>query len=205
MVKTFKIDRNSRVFIAGKTGTGKTYLAENLLQNVKRLIVLDTKSNLLKRFNLVPESKKNWKKFSGGEPIRMQIKTPLIPSDQWEGYFDNIFKLAYDAGDCTVYLDEVYGVTQGSRNLSTWLTALYTRGRELGIGVIACSQRPKHIPMFCMSESEHFFVFRLLLQEDRDRLSSFIGDLPQIPNTDKHGFFYFNLDMNEPIYQKSLG
>lgn len=200
----FKLDKNSRSFIAGKTGTGKTFLAQHLLNSINRLIVIDTKSNLRERFNLQPETKKNWKKFSSGDPIRLQVKTPLVSADKFEDYFDEIFKKAYDAGNCIVYLDEVYGVTNGSKTLPTWLTALYTRGRELGVGVIACSQRPRHIPLFCMSESENFFVFRLLLKEDTDRLASFIPELQPIPSEDKHGFFYYNVDMNRPIYQKSL-
>lgn len=198
------IERNSRTFIAGKTGTGKTYLAERLLKGVNRLIVIDTKGNLKERFSLTPESKKAWKKFDSGDDIRIQVKSPLLPVEKFQEYFDGIFEKAYHAGNCIVYIDEVYGVTNGSRDLPTWLTALYTRGRELGVGVMCCSQRPRHIPLFCMSESENFFIFRLLLKEDTDRLGSFVGELSPVPNSDKHGFWFYNIDMDRPIYQKSL-
>jgi hypothetical protein len=55
-----------------------------------------------------------------------------------------------------------------------------------------------------MSEAEHYFCFRLTLEEDRKRLAAFIG--PEVLNTirDKHGFYYMSAEGDSPLYVRAL-
>lgn len=193
------IATNARVFITGKTGSGKTYLAKRLLENAERLVVIDIKDNLREEMNLVPPTHDNWRKFLLGKPVRIQATAPLGTDEL--GYYHEVFRRAYSTGDCIVHINEILGVVRSAVDLPFWLKAIYTRGREprykrkriIGgnIGVIAETQRPAHIPVFCMTESEHFFVFQLQNPDDRKRVADYTVPELRDPITDEHGFWYY--------------
>jgi ABC-type dipeptide/oligopeptide/nickel transport system ATPase component len=199
--RNITVKTNERVAFVGKTGSGKTFLAKHLLGGVKRAVIVDTKGTLYTGWNTVQWNKKNLKKLSDGEPIRLRIP-PVIARNVEEAY-DYYFEEIYSIGNVVVYIDELYGVTNGSR-ASQYLRALYTRGREFGIGVWACTQRPAWVPLFCISESEWLFAFRLQMMEDRKRMAELMGPsvIHQIP--DKHGFYYMQSDMDNPVYVSQL-
>lgn len=203
------------MIIAGKTGSGKTFLAEELLKSAKRLVVFDIKNNLQERMNLVPDNKDNWRKFIRGKDIRLQIRAPLLSTSEFADYYDKQFRKVFYGADCVVYIDELYGVTQGSQSLSPFFTALYTRGREPvkdkrgsiiagNIGIIASTQRPAHIPIFCMTESEHFFVFQLQNPDDRSKLAAYTTPVIREPITDEHGFYYYQTRSPNAEYVEGL-
>lgn len=212
---SIEIEPNARTIIAGKTGSGKTFLAKHILKGVPRLVVIDTKNNLREDMNLKPEINRNWRDLRLGLPIRLQIKPPFLPTSQFAEYYDGIFRKVFYAADCVVYIDELYSVTQGAQTLSTYLTALYTRGREpvIGnrgrivggnIGIIACTQRPANIPVFCMTESEHFFVFQLQNPDDRLKLANYTSPEIKEPIKDEHGFYYYQTRATSPLYIQEL-
>lgn len=211
-----EIPPNGRVFISGKTGSGKTYLAKRLLRDVRRLVVMDIKNNLADDMQLVPATKRNWRRFLRGDDMRLQVTSPMLATSGFASFYDEEFRRAFFAADLIVYIDEIYGITQGSNALSPFFTALYTRGREAvidekknrivsgNIGVVACAQRPSRIPMFCMTESEHFFIFRLTDPDDRKRLSEYTGEVVREPIPDPHGFYYYSHDIEKPVYVSEL-
>lgn len=194
------------------TESGKTFLAKDILKDVPRLVVVDTKGNLGEAMNLIPATRRNWRKFIMGENMRLQLippeSTKLSDLSEW---VDRNLWLAYKAGNCIVFIDESHHIAPSSTAISPALTALYTRGREpikdkkgrlIGgnIGVIACAQRPSRIPLFLMTESTHFFVFRLQDGNDRDRMSEYAGKSVRRMITDQHGFFYYKNSMGKPVY-----
>lgn len=211
---------NSRSFIAGQTGSGKTYLAKSMFNEVTRLIVIDSKYNLAKDLQLQKASKKNWRYFLRGFPMRLQIKPPKwATARQVMAYCENVFKLAERAANCVVYIDEAMHITIPAVDPPN-LKGLYTRGREAvynddgviiagNIGVVAASQRPARIPLFMITESENRFCFRLTHPEDRKLMSGYMSDvngLVREPIPDMHGFYHYRNDMGsaEPIYVEEL-
>jgi energy-coupling factor transporter ATP-binding protein EcfA2 len=179
---------NERLFITGKTGSGKTFLARHLTQKVKRLVVLDGKGTLSGPDWNLEKWSDGLDRLNNGEDVRLRavpdIKTDL--SDYW----DAILETSLRAGNVTIYIDELYAVVPPNKTASPVLFACYTRGREFGVGMWASTQRPVWIPLVAMSEAEHFFMFRLQLMEDKSRLAAFMGQevLEQI--NDPHGFYY---------------
>ncbi len=196
-----KLASNERVLIAGKTGSGKTYLAKYITRPIKRLIVLDGKGTL-KDWGLEPWDSTTMRVLLRGEPIRARA-IPPIGTDVLD-YWEEVIVSCYRAGNVLVYIDELYAVAPPNVKPSNALWALYTRGRELGVGVWASTQRPVWIPLFALSEAEHFFVFRLQLQEDRQRMAAFMGEEVNRTIIDKHGFFYAASDADHPIYVSQL-
>lgn len=213
------VSPNARVFVTGKTGSGKTYFSKQLLSGVQRLAVFDIKNNLSKDMNLEPVvsgshiNKSVWRRFWKGNDGRIQITAPVGHPNEFEFYHD-WFRRVYFAADCVIYIDELLGVVPNAVNLPLWLKAIYTRGREPikkrgrivggNIGVVACSQRPAHIPAFCMTESEQFFVFQLQNPDDRKRIAAYTS--PELAQTipDEHGFYYYETRSNKPVYVPSL-
>src|SRR5688572_32003640 len=115
---------NERTALVGKTGSGKTFLAQWLLRPIHRLIVLDPKSTLDRpEWNLEDWNEETVKKMLNGEPGRVRVKPPL------NGDWTPFLKAAYEMGNVTVYIDEVYGVVDPGSKPPRMLTALYTRGR----------------------------------------------------------------------------
>jgi energy-coupling factor transporter ATP-binding protein EcfA2 len=189
---------NERVFITGKTGSGKTYLARYLTQKVKRLVVLDGKGTLGTPEWKLEAWEGNSHKLQGNEPIRLRAVPPL--KSDLGSYWDDILETCLRVGNITVYIDELYAVVPPNKQASPVLFACYTRGRETGLGIWASTQRPVWIPLVAMSESEHFFMFRLQLWEDKQRLAAFMGNDVLAQIHDPHGFYYSKAIDDEVSY-----
>lgn len=125
-----KIKPNERVLLAGKTGSGKTWLAERLLKPVDRLIVIDPKGTL-SGWGLKEPNKRDWNNFDRGGSAKFRVLQPI--TDDLIGWYEELFERIYDAGSTTLYIDEAYAVAPPGAKPGKWLSALYTRGRERGI------------------------------------------------------------------------
>lgn len=159
------------------------------------MFVCDPKGMLgIPEWNLEPPSRNALRRFRDGYAAR--IRWPVPDSGNWEP----IFEEAYRIGNVVVYIDEVYGVVDIGKKPGTYLMACYTRGRERGIGMVAATQRPTWVPLVIFSEAEWFFVFQLLLPDDRRRVAGFVGEQVEQRITDKHGFWTYNTAWNTPIY-----
>lgn len=194
-----------RVAFVGRTTTGKTYAARLLLLSARRLVVIDPKGRLSDSYrlskgdppwNLAEPSEETDRALAAGEPVRVRYAAPL------DGDYGSIFKRCYDAENVIVYIDEVYGVTHNGQ-ADRWLTALYTRGAELRIGVWAATQRPKRIPLIVLSESEWTLLFRLKLESDREYMAEMIGDAA-LETLSGHQFWLYRESWDNPILYGSI-
>ena len=196
------IKSNDRTFITGMTGSGKTYLAHFLCKSLPRLIVIDTKGTL-KNWNCDPWDYNTKHLLTSDEPVRIRVQPP-IEIESVPKFIDEIFLACYKATNCTIYIDEVYGVIPPGRDASSVLFGLFTRGRELGVGVISASQRPSWLPLVAISESEHMFCFYLQLIEDRKRMAAFMGEDVLSLAPDQYGFYYYRSGSRTTQYFKRL-
>lgn len=201
---------DERIIITGQTGSGKTFLARQLLEGVKRLVVLDPKGMLrspgeddaeygdIENWKLREWSDDTEELLATGKPVRVRIPAPI------DGKWDEQLWVIYRSGNCVLYIDEIYGVVPPGRRPPEPLNAIYTRGRELGIGAVGVSQRPAWIPLELMSEPEWYFCFRLMLETDRRRMAEFMGMEVISRITDRYGFWTYNVHWDEPIYTEQL-
>lgn len=200
MTGRIAVNGNDRIAIFGQTGSGKTFFARHLLRGVKRLVVLDPKGTLggASGWRLAEWSAATRRKLLKGQPVRVRVPYPL------DGNWDDVLWDVYNAGNVVLYVDEMYGVVPIGKRAPIPLNAIYTRGRELGIGVTAVSQRPAWIPREMVSESSWIFAFRLLQLEDRIRLKSIMGDAALEPIRDRYGFLTYNAEWEAPVYTAQL-
>lgn len=159
--------------LIGKTRQGKSTLARALLAHVavhQPIIVIDPKGE--------------WE----GPPGAVYIDAPARLSSSYIVYqpdllspivedLDRILTACFRAGDCCIYIDEVYGCREpGTNRFPTTLEALYTRGGSRRITVLASIQRPTNVPVPTWSECEHWYAFALESKSDRERMADLIGD-----------------------------
>jgi hypothetical protein len=174
-----------------------------MVRNLDRLIVIDPKaSDSIAQWGLASWDREARRLLRSGERIRARVLIPI--GQDPDEVFEDIFAQVLAAGNCTVYVDELYGVVAPGAKPSPYLTALWTRGRELGVGAWAATQRPSWVPLFALSEAQHFFAFRLLLDEDRGRMASFMGPRVRQQIENDHGFYYMNPSWRAPIYLPEL-
>lgn len=215
------IPENARVFLGGMTGSGKTFMAKHLLQHSKRLVVMNVKDDpdLIKDLSLLPETTRNWRKLAQGYAMKISVSHKLGQDDAGMfNHYADAFRRAYLCANVRVYVDELFDVMANPQNPPTYLRALYTRGRQAiknkdgeinagNMGAFACSQRPSRIPLFTLTESSHFFIFRLTNRDDRDRIAQYTHPAlaEPIPDADEHGFWYFDRETRTPIYSDGKG
>lgn len=180
----YNIKSNQRVAVIGMTGSGKSFFCQKILSHAQRLVVIDPKGYLhptmAPEWNLTPwESGIN--RLEKGKDARLYIPPPE-DEDEWEVWLQHIMRLR----NCIIYIDELYGVgpAQGSKGLR----ALFTRGRQMGLGVWACFQRPRWIPRFSLSEAEWKIVFRLEMAEDRDDIAKMAFGKAAYYKLGEHGY-----------------
>lgn len=199
MAPPLTIKSNERVALIGRTGSGKTYLAEALTRPLRRLVIIDPNGVLERRFLPHVPWAKGVKHLEAGDPARLYVS--LDRPQDYNAVFDTIYRRVRNV---VVYIDEAYGVSGPSPTSSDALWALYTRGRARGIGVWAATQRPRFIPRFTLSEAEWYFVFQLQLDDDRDYLARIVHPALKTRPPDPHGFYYWNLNWPKPRYTRQL-
>lgn len=180
-----RLKSNDRVLIAGATGTGKTVFARELTKHAGRLIALDSKASL----SWLPVmARADRRRLLSGDPVRARVIIETLEDAE------HALRDIYEAGNVTVYVDEVYGVVPPGKAPGFYLSAVWTRGRERGIGAVAATQRPAWVPLFILSEANVYVMFRLMLDKDKRRMAEFMGPevLHGIP--DPHGFYLYLTD-----------
>jgi hypothetical protein len=185
---------SEHVFIPGRTGSGKTFLAESYLNGFDNVIVLDTKGffNWKTSEKHVPvfENLESMSNFGQGRAIYRPDFTELN-----QEFYDSFFQWIYKRKNTIVYIDELMEVCPSPRTYPLYLKGILTRGREMNIGCWMSTQRPKDIPSLCLNQSTHFFIFNLQEEADREKISKSI-ERPEVlknPGTfESYIFWYYN-------------
>ncbi len=181
---------NHRAVFVGKTGCGKTTLAEKVCAQFTNVCVLDSKGDL------------EWQGYKIFTDLNEVINAPKEitrivwrpnPHEQNEQTYDKYFKWIYDRKNTVCYVDEVLAICKNSQDMPFWFRGILTRGRSRGIGSFNSTQAPVYVPHWILSQSEHYFVFRMKLPTDREKVEKITGIprvmLNEIPN---HEFYYAN-------------
>lgn len=203
------IKPNERLAAVGKTQSGKTHFVGKLAQSLRRLIVIDGKGYLANKvrardgdysWNLT-----EWNSREGadvraamerGEGGRLRVPAPL------RGDYEGVFRWAFHIENVTIVIDEMYSTAKGT-DPGHWLNLCYTQGAQKGIGVWACSQRPRRVPSVMYSESEWKAIFRLPKADDRKFMADEIAadSIPLLPPRD---FYLYNDSFDAPQHYRGI-
>jgi MoxR-like ATPase len=193
---------DEHVFIAGRNGTGKTFLARAYLSRFANVAVLDNKGLFQ-----WPEVEKKELTIVTRLADLLYLRTPkVIYRPRWEEqkneYWDAFYQWAYRRMNTAVLTDEIFSVCpRGPMVYPEYLKAILTRGRERRVAHWGLTQRPASIPIVCMSEAMHIFSFSLNIEEDRKRLRAITGAEEFLQRVDGHRWWYFKQDgtMNHAV------
>lgn len=203
--ETTFIKPSEHVLVVGANGTGKTVLAKAYLAGYKNVAVLDSKGT----FQFEPFQLRD-KDYIIVTDINMLytntkynkiVYRPDIYQNNQE-YYERFFEWAYKRGNTIVLIDEAMHICD-SMKIGFWYKSILTRGRELMVAAWSCTQRPVGVSNFLLTESKHWFIFRLNAPDDRQKLYKASGNQTFLTSPHNHDFLYRNAD-NEGVIKSKL-
>lgn len=211
----FRYKPGEHVTILGPTGSGKTTLAYQLLDNVTTpklpgiVLVMKPRDSTAKIFNKVLEYRivRHWPPnpsiWIAGKPRGYTLWPrhtfdPQKDDDILYREFRRAILDSYRKGDRIIFGDEVYGLSK-ELGLDRELVTLWSRGRSMGTALWSASQKPTHIPLWAYSMAEHLFLHYdpdLRARKRFDEIGGVDPDLvrAEVSRLDKHEWLYIRRD-----------
>ena len=194
--------QDEHLFIAGRTGTGKTFLVHTLANEIAdkakaSVFVHDTKGTDIFNNYQIFERLSDLMRAKEVEEAGIYVYRPCFEELE-EEYYDEFYKWVYNRKNCIVIIDEAMQVCENPKKFPKFLKAILTRGREYNIAAWVCTQRPKTLPLFLLSEASKFFIFELNLKDDRQRIMEITGrDEFLDRELCEYCFHYYDIKSNE--------
>lgn len=165
-----RLTTDQRVGAIGRTGTGKTFIMERLLEAQPRVIVVDSKHRV------------KWPGYSlTGDPSAALLTGRVIfRPDPETGVPDRWWVQAMDSlharGGGIIYCDEMPEITTPNR-MPRGLRTVFRLGREIGVGVWWSGQEATGVNNTVIRQSDILLLFLNHGASDRDKLIQTCGDM----------------------------
>lgn len=185
----------------GQTGSGKSTLAAPLIADKPHLLIIDPK----RQFEPAQEEYSTIHRPEDlpGARESVILYRPTPDDDELESY-DRVLRWVYNRKNTFLYIDELLSLVGGPHTYPRYLKILYSQGRALNIGILGATQRPSGVPLFCISESQYFYMFHLSLKRDRQRMAEFMGERVEGDLQDRYSFWYYNQYARSPARELKL-
>ena len=203
-----------KIVIVGASGSGKTYLANQIMRGLNGITVwvfdpnYQFHSSRAMVFNDLDEMLKVYDSAKRGHYI-------LQPHDSSEYTFRRFNAEAFKRGNIVLIEDEIHNWLSKQKVLKEFNQVILS-GRPRGISVISISSRPASCPNHILSNVKHVFAFKLNLESDVKFLEGYLGDdvwllmppdkrarLKDQPALEEHTFFYRDLDEDSGVIGKA--
>lgn len=167
------------VLFVGSTGSGKSELAQSIMQHAPRSFCIDTQDSLdrldgriLKDPHALPgKLKRNDFILYKPDPVYR------VGPDWWDYIFlclsSSTSKKKPVPRWC--YIDEIYHLGYGM-NFPKQLPQAITTARQRKLSFLISTQRPKQIPLPVITEVAYIYVFYLARYEDRKTIAEYSRD-----------------------------
>lgn len=170
-----------RVGAIGRTGTGKTFLMEQLLKPQPRVIVVDSKYRV------------KWPGYYlTSDPTAALLENKVIyrPDDDGvpNSFWTDALDILHDKNGGIIYCDEMPEIcspTYAPKGLKT----VFRLGREIGVGCWWAGQEATGVNNTIIRQSDVLCLFLNHGASDRDKLIQTTGDMGEV--TANLGFYEF--------------
>jgi hypothetical protein len=193
--QSIRLGPNDRGALIGKTGSGKTTLARFLVEDPRKPWSVSwnpKNSDAIKEWTNQTEVSSLRALMDSDDQRLIYTPDPFHAEDEYTQ--TEFFTWIYERKNTRLYIDEATQIKYGGTRIPRFLNAVLNRGRERGISTLTATQRPASIPMNVLSESEHFYIFKVLLPQDRARIEAVTGlTVEDQVSLEDFEFFYFNV------------
>jgi energy-coupling factor transporter ATP-binding protein EcfA2 len=165
------------VSLVGPTGSGKSWLASDILGLRKFVLMLVTKKRddtIAKRYSDYIVMKKFSPEYSERKVIVWAKPTKLGNfAEQQASIYDALSKI-WERGGWNVYLDDVFYQSETLR-LKKALQMLYTNMRSEDISLVGSLQRPSWVPREVLTQSSHLLFLKTRSTMDIGKMAESAG------------------------------
>jgi energy-coupling factor transporter ATP-binding protein EcfA2 len=185
------------VSFIGPTGSGKTYLALQLLARSARedlpayITVMKAKDKTVGDFLRKHEGWKRtltfppppvvpgMKKVRGWAVWPHHTNDPEADEVRHEAIFHRMHRQLYVKGDNIIFDDEVVSLVR-EMDMKRDLTRIWTKGRSIGSGLWGATQRPAMVPLEMYDQAQHLFLGNIKDKRSQDRFGEISGVDPDL-------------------------
>ena len=194
----FEMERDQRGIVIGRTGSGKTTLATQLISQFRPLLIIDPKGDFsaFEDERIYRESRPEGVRHSIVRRRNIVQYSPHPENTELEDY-NQVFREAFWSRRYFVYIDEASCVADSPMRYPKYLRYISQQGRSMGVGLLAVCQDPVNVPSFLFSQADHYYTFRIVMQSHLEKVESWIGREALIPPAHPHAFWYRNVGMDD--------
>jgi hypothetical protein len=196
--QAIKLGRNDRGVVIGKTGCGKTTLAKFLIEDPTKpySVTWNPKGsdNVYEWKHRHVDTLSKLYDDSEDKRYRRLVYTPHPTVAEEFNNQNEFFYWIYERKSTRLYIDEATSIVYSANKVPRFLLAVLNRGRERRISTLTATQRPSGVPMNILSESEHYYIFKTNLPQDKKRIEEITGiSVEQQEDLEDFQFYYFNV------------
>lgn len=164
------IGYSDRIFITGRTRTGKSYLARALfLSAAAPRLVIDPADSAMTDVPGAVTFRDPKRPPKDAATARF---VPRDPDDR--DAYDAVYRWAFQNFPRWIWLDEVSYAAPANGG-SRWLNTYLVQGAKRSLGHLACHARPREINRNLVAQAQHVILFDLPNPDDRRHVADLIG------------------------------
>lgn len=194
------IDPKVRIFVTGRTQTGKSHFCKSIVAKTSNFIVYDPKREYGAYGAVVRDLLGLHSAFVGG-----CHKVVFQPNNLSPEYFDLVCLYIYNNLSNIVFIVDEVHIFCTKHKITPNFKNVITVKQSDGVGVIAITQRPANVHNDVLSQSTIIISFKLNLLADAQAVSDLTDiDISVIRDLPLRHFIYFddrtgNYTVNDPI------
>jgi len=205
---------DSDITILGSKGSGKSYLANQIMKSLNGISVwvydfnFQFHSSRAMVFHNMDELLKVYDSAKRGHYI-------LQPHNNSVETFSQFCAEGFKRGNLVLIMDEAHSFLTKQKQLKEFNNIILS-GRPRGISCITLSSRPASLPNNVLTNAKHVFAFKLNLESDIKFLEGYLGDdvwilmprdkrnkLKDQAELPEHTFFYRDMDKDSGVIGKA--